>query len=84
MTKDVNLNGAWYTLKYGVKLIESGGRGGRVVNISSAGGHAGTAHNLFGLGASHYAVSKHALNGLTQIRVCPVKNKNQCDCAFGR
>ena len=65
MTKDVNLNGAWYTLKYGVKLIESGGRGGRIVNISSAGGHAGTAHNLFGLGASHYAVSKHALNGLT-------------------
>ena len=34
---DVNLNGAWYTLKYGVKLIEEGGSGGRVVNVSSLG-----------------------------------------------
>ena len=32
---DVNMNGAWYTLKYGVKLIEESGNGGRVVNVSS-------------------------------------------------
>ena len=39
---DVNINGAWYTLKYGVKLMEEAGNGGRVVNISSVCGNSGS------------------------------------------
>jgi len=61
---DVNMNGAWYTLKYGVKLIEQGAKGGRVVNISSLAGLSGACYKA---GASHYGASKHALCGLTKI-----------------
>jgi len=64
---DVNLNGAWYTLKYGVKLIEECGRGGRVVTIGSLAGLSGTCCRIFDHGAAHYGVSKHALHGLTKI-----------------
>ena len=58
------MNGAWYTLKYGVKLIEEGGAGGRVVNISSLAGLSGACYKA---GAAHYGASKHALCGLTKI-----------------
>ena len=58
------MNGAWYTLKYGVKLIEQGAKGGRVVNISSLAGLSGVCYKS---GTSHYGTSKHALCGLTKI-----------------
>ena len=61
---DVNVNGAWYTLKYGVKLMEESGNGGRVVNLSSLAGLSGMASTA---GCSHYGVSKHAIGGLTKI-----------------
>merc|ERR1712212_151995 len=61
---DINTNGAFYTLKYGVKLMEETGTGGRVVNISSLAGLGGAAYTA---GAGHYGASKHALNGLTKV-----------------
>merc|ERR1712150_111290 len=64
-TMDVNINGAWYVAKYGVKLMEQqDGGGGRIVNISSIGGMSGICAKG---GTSHYGVSKHALIGMTKI-----------------
>ena len=44
-TVDLNQNGAWYVLKYGIKLMESLGNGGRVVNMSSIAGLSAIAAN---------------------------------------
>jgi len=62
---DINLNGAWYTLKYGVKLMVECGNGGRVVNLSSltALSYGICAHS----GIAHYGVSKTGIIGLTKI-----------------
>ena len=40
-TMDVNSNGAFYVAKYGVKLMESFGKGGSIVIISSIAGTTG-------------------------------------------
>ena len=51
-------------LQYGVKLIAEGGRGGRVVNVSSIAGITGISAKG---GSSPYGVSKFGLCGLTKI-----------------
>jgi SDR family mycofactocin-dependent oxidoreductase len=53
---DVNLTGAWHTVKAAVPAI--GGNGGSVVIVSSTAGVKAVA------GAAHYSASKHAVIGL--------------------
>merc|ERR1711937_164744 len=77
---NVNQHGAWYTLKYGVKLMETLGNGGRVVNMSSLAGLAGTSASAQ---ASHYGATKHALNGITQtlaLEYIPAKIRVNAVC----
>ena len=64
---DVNTSGTWYSLKFGVPLIQKGGRGGAIIIISSAAGFRGIvvekAHGHSPGG--HYGVSKAAINSLS-------------------
>ena len=55
---NVNMNGAWYTLKYGVKLMEEAGNGGRVVNISSICGNSGSCTKVATLCSHNKAYNK--------------------------
>ncbi|WP_081290235.1 mycofactocin-coupled SDR family oxidoreductase [Mycobacterium asiaticum] len=57
-TLDINLTGAWHTVKAGVPHI--GADGGSVVIISSTSGIRGLAN------AAHYTASKHAVVGLAR------------------
>jgi SDR family mycofactocin-dependent oxidoreductase len=55
---DINLTGAWHTVKAAVPHLISGGRGGAVIITSSAAGLRGYPN------IAHYASSKHGLVGL--------------------
>ncbi|SOX53989.1 NAD(P)-dependent oxidoreductase [Mycobacterium ahvazicum] len=57
-TLDINLSGAWHTVRAGVPHI--GADGGSVVLISSTNGLRGTANT------AHYTASKHAVVGLAR------------------
>ncbi|WAC89193.1 mycofactocin-coupled SDR family oxidoreductase [Mycobacterium sp. Aquia_213] len=57
-TLDINLTGAWHTVRAGVPHI--GADGGSVVLISSTNGLRGTANT------AHYTASKHAVVGLAR------------------
>jgi len=56
---DVNLNGVFYGMRYGIPAMKAAG-GGSIINMSSILGSVG-----FG-GAGAYVATKHALNGLTK------------------
>ena len=64
----VNTTGTWYSLKFGVPLIQKGGRGGAVIIISSAAGfRAATVEEVHGHSpGGHYSVSKAAINSLSK------------------
>jgi (+)-trans-carveol dehydrogenase len=55
---DVNLTGAWHTVKAAVPHLIAGGRGGAVIITSSAAGLRGYPN------IAHYVASKHGLVGL--------------------
>ncbi len=57
---DVNLNGAFYVLKYGIKLMLESGKGGAIVNMASFGAHRG------GMFSTPYRVSKIGMTMLTK------------------
>jgi (+)-trans-carveol dehydrogenase len=57
-TLDVNLTGAWHTVRATVPHIRAGGRGGSIILTSSPYGLKGFP------GAAHYAASKHGVVGL--------------------
>lgn len=57
---DVNLNGVFYGLLYGLPAIEASG-GGAVVNMASILGSVGFAH------AGGYVAAKHGVVGLTKV-----------------
>ena len=57
---DTNLNGAFLCLQAAAKLLLAGGRGGRIVVVTSIHAH----HPRFGFGA--YSASKYGLDGLTK------------------
>jgi NAD(P)-dependent dehydrogenase (short-subunit alcohol dehydrogenase family) len=59
---ETNLLGAWRMSLAAIPLIEAGGRGGRIVNVSSA---SGSLAEMRG-GTPAYGVSKAALNALTR------------------
>ena len=62
--KEINTDGTWYTLKYGLKLMEQYGNGGAVVVLCSITGRSGSSSMQ---GVSSYGISKHAIAGMTQI-----------------
>jgi len=55
---DINLTGAWHTVKAAVPHLIAGGRGGAVIITSSAAGLRGYPN------IAHYVASKHGLVGL--------------------
>jgi SDR family mycofactocin-dependent oxidoreductase len=57
---DINLTGAWHTVKAAVPHIIAGGRGGSVIITSSAAGLRAYPN------IAHYVASKHGLTGLTR------------------
>jgi NAD(P)-dependent dehydrogenase (short-subunit alcohol dehydrogenase family) len=58
---DTNLNGAFYTLSYGFKLMqEQSPQGGRIINNGSISAHAPRP------GSISYTATKHAITGLTR------------------
>ena len=57
---DINVKGAWLSLKYEIPQMLKQGGGGAIVNMSSVAGLMGAA------GASAYIASKHAVIGLTR------------------
>jgi NAD(P)-dependent dehydrogenase (short-subunit alcohol dehydrogenase family) len=66
---DTHLKGTFLCCKYAVpKMIEQ--HSGKVINISSVGGHRG-----FGLGA-HYCAAKHGIIGLTKSLAMEVADHN--------
>jgi (+)-trans-carveol dehydrogenase len=65
---DVNLTGAWLTIKATAPHLISSGRGGAIVLTSSIAGHRGTAN------IANYAAAKHGVDGLmrtTAIELAP-------------
>jgi NAD(P)-dependent dehydrogenase (short-subunit alcohol dehydrogenase family) len=56
----VNLKGMWLCLKYEIRQMLAGGRGGSIVNVSSVNGLGGTP------GAAGYSAAKHGVIGLTK------------------
>jgi NAD(P)-dependent dehydrogenase (short-subunit alcohol dehydrogenase family) len=59
-TFETNVLGVILSLKHEVRAMQNQGNGGSIVNISSTYGHKGAA------GASLYAASKHAVEGITR------------------
>lgn len=57
---EINLIGAWHTVRAAVPLVIEGGRGGAVVLTSSSAGERG----LYGL--VHYVSAKHGIVGMTR------------------
>jgi (+)-trans-carveol dehydrogenase len=55
---DVNLNGAWHTLRAGIPHIKAGGKGGSIILTSSVAGLKAYAH------CSAYVAAKHGVVGL--------------------
>lgn len=60
MVMDVNLNGVFYGMRYGIPAMEAAG-GGAIVNMASILGSVGFAT------ASAYVAAKHAVVGLTKV-----------------
>jgi NAD(P)-dependent dehydrogenase (short-subunit alcohol dehydrogenase family) len=67
---DVNLNGAFYFLKFSLAQMSRQSSGGAVVNMSSMAGYRGKT-NL-----APYVASKFAIRGLTQAAAVEYANKN--------
>jgi (+)-trans-carveol dehydrogenase len=55
---DINLTGAWNTIKASLPFLRSGARGGSIILISSTAGIRGFAN------CAHYSAAKHGLVGL--------------------
>lgn len=55
---DINLNGAWHTLRAGIPHIKAGGKGGSIILTSSVAGLKAYAH------CSAYVAAKHGVVGL--------------------
>lgn len=56
---EINVNGVFYNLREAVKLMQRGGEGGAVVNMSSIAG-------LSAQGMAHYCAAKSAVLGITR------------------
>jgi A-factor type gamma-butyrolactone 1'-reductase (1S-forming) len=57
---DVNTRGIWHCMKYEIRAMLEGGRGGAVVNVNSIGSHIAITGN------SLYGASKRAVTALTE------------------
>jgi SDR family mycofactocin-dependent oxidoreductase len=58
---DVNLTGAWTTVKVSVPHMIAAGNGGSIILTSSIGGHRGLPYE------AHYTAAKHGLVGLCRV-----------------
>jgi NAD(P)-dependent dehydrogenase (short-subunit alcohol dehydrogenase family) len=67
-TFETNVLGVILSLKHEVRVMQDQGNGGSIINISSTYGHEGAA------GASVYAGSKHAVEGITRSVAREVAN----------
>lgn len=68
-----NVNGMWYVLKYGIKLMIDSGNGGRIVNNGSLTGI--TAASAL-IGASDYGMNKSAITGMTMAAAIEYVKEN--------
>jgi NAD(P)-dependent dehydrogenase (short-subunit alcohol dehydrogenase family) len=59
-TLAVDLKGVWLAMKYELRAMQAGGRGGAIVNVSSVNGLSATPN------AVAYCAAKHALQGLSK------------------
>ena len=75
LVTNVNMSGAFYVAKYGVKLMIDSGNG-RIINMASIAASGARVGARDGLTA--YKMSKHAIVGLTETRVCQVQHSRQC------
>lgn len=67
----VNLEGVFLTTKYGAEVMKAGGKGGRIINITSI-----DALHPSMVGLSHYDASKHGVWGFTKnaaLELAPYK-----------